>query len=160
MPLRVRLALFGAAVVALTALTTLPMGDQSPQRWGAGLPSLISGITAPDQARIVADTIAADLGPEEVVLLDGWRDQGRQVPYWLQRPSRYGYFTQMQPDAVNALLQREGANQVRYIVFSGGSEFATFRRSEWVATWHVIEQNFELLDQTNNPDWFVYRRKQ
>jgi hypothetical protein len=151
--------LVAVAVGTLNLFVTLPAGDRSLQRWGAGLPSLVDGIVRPDQSRIVARQIAEQLRPGEIVLLDSWRAQARQVPYWLQRSSGYGYLIEMSPQTADRLLQREGSNRVAFIVFSGSSEFATLKRPEWAQTWSLIEMNFELLDRASTPDWYVYRRK-
>ncbi len=143
----------------LTLITTFQFGIVAPQRWGAGLPMLVEGVVEADQARHLAQELSATLGPYEVVMLDNWQGQGREIPYWMRRTDRYGYLGDTSPEVASMLLGRTGADRVAYLVFRNADFLKQLDQPEWQSAKALVGEQYELVPFSAAPDWSVYRRR-
>lgn len=124
-----------------------------------GRQAFTRGLEGPDQTKMVSARIAADLQPNDIVLLDGMEVQAREIPYWLGRTNGIGFISAMEPADLVELLQETGNRQVAFIAFRYAMILDQLKGERWREAWTLLTSMFEPIAVPDAPDWTVYQRR-
>jgi hypothetical protein len=151
-----QVAIIGAVLFGANAIATISIGANAPQHWTMGYASLVldDSATSRSAARLVQDAI----GPREMLLLDHWDIQGREIPYWSGISDRYGYMMSVDPSKAEELLRREGPERVGAVVFNTTAYLDQLATGKWSTVGAALADGFRRV-QTKTGDYAVFLRK-
>lgn len=131
-------------------------GNPGLQRWDAGSKSLRS-LSGRDFYSRAADVLKGRLQPNDILLMDGWKYQGRILPVLLRRPDHYGFLFDMTPDRAEAVIRE---SPVAAVALLGKESELQLHTDEWAGVRDLISRSFILLPKKETgPNWTIYVRR-